>query len=549
MTTNSYVNLPLVNAEELQNVLVSPTNPIDGYVLEYVAADDEWEAKKITASSTTSVTMGGDVINNSTTSTVVKIQGVSVSSTAPTDGYVLEYSASSTQWQPTKLPTIPTSFTVGGDLSGTTNSATVNKINGNAVKQQTLSSTNDGYILTWVNANSNWESKTASISFTVGGDLGGSNTNQIVKSITGASDVVNIASDTLIFANGLTAPILCQNATGSVAAPLTIAAQTSITGPGGNLILQSGQGGIGGQPNGQVLLKNAGNTVASLTSNKLYLDVGINYKTIATSISYQVLLTDRTIICSNTSAPITITLPSTMTEGDEYVVIDGIGSAATYNITVNGNGATINGSSTYVINANFASITIISDGANWHAQICQAATTPTTTVSMGGDISGSSNASTVNKIQGVSVSSTAPTDGYVLEYSASSTQWRPTKLPITYTLSGDVTGNSSSSTVIAIQGNKVKPATYGSSQDGYVLYWNNTDGYIETKAVSSGSSVTWANDLAGSTATNQYVAAISGNAGAGGVIPINGTTTNLQIASNNTTCSSSCNIKRNKNIG
>ena len=46
---------------------------------------------------------------------------------------------------------------------------------------------------------------------------------------------------------------------------------------------------------------------------------------------------------------------------------------------------------------------------------------------------------------------------------------------------------------------------------------------------SSSGGITWANDLAGSTSTDQYVAAISGNAGAGGTIPVNAT--NLQFGS------------------
>jgi len=49
---------------------------------------------------------------------------------------------------------------------------------------------------------------------------------------------------------------------------------------------------------------------------------------------------------------------------------------------------------------------------------------------------------------------------------------------------------------------------------------------------SSGGSVTWAADLTGSTDTNQWVAAISGSAGAGGTVPLNITT--LQFASGQT---------------
>lgn len=54
---------------------------------------------------------------------------------------------------------------------------------------------------------------------------------------------------------------------------------------------------------------------------------------------------------------------------------------------------------------------------------------------------------------------------------------------------------------------------------------NATTGWVgKLNASIRGSNVTWANDLAGSTFTNQYVASISGNAGAGGTIAVNATT-------------------------
>ena len=49
----------------------------------------------------------------------------------------------------------------------------------------------------------------------------------------------------------------------------------------------------------------------------------------------------------------------------------------------------------------------------------------------------------------------------------------------------------------------------------------------------SGLSTTWANDLVGSTGTSQFVAAISGNAGAGGTIPINALTLQFNNVQNN----------------
>jgi len=52
-------------------------------------------------SSTTSVTMGGDVTGNSATSTVAKLQGTAVSATAPTSNQVLTYNSGTSSWTPT----------------------------------------------------------------------------------------------------------------------------------------------------------------------------------------------------------------------------------------------------------------------------------------------------------------------------------------------------------------------------------------------------------------------------------------------------------------
>ena len=54
-----------------------------------------------TPATTTSVTMGGDVTGNSATSTVAKLQGVTVSTTAPTSNQVLTYNSGTTSWTPT----------------------------------------------------------------------------------------------------------------------------------------------------------------------------------------------------------------------------------------------------------------------------------------------------------------------------------------------------------------------------------------------------------------------------------------------------------------
>lgn len=94
------------------------------------------------------------------------------------------------------------------------------------------------------------------------------------------------------------------------------------------------------------------------------------------------------------------------------------------------------------------------------------------------------------------------------------------------TMGGDVTGTTAASTVAKIQNIAV---VLTSLSNGQVLEYNGTN-WVNA-SVSGG--VTWANDLVNSTNTNQYVSSLSFNGTAGGgTININGTSTVLQWAAN-----------------
>jgi hypothetical protein len=81
--------------------------------------------------------------------------------------------------------------------------------------------------------------------------------------------------------------------------------------------------------------------------------------------NYTVLSTDSTIAVGAIGAPITITLPATPKIGDFLYLKDVTGVAATHNITISGNGNTIDGSATSDITTNFGARVLEYTGSEW----------------------------------------------------------------------------------------------------------------------------------------------------------------------------------------
>jgi hypothetical protein len=81
--------------------------------------------------------------------------------------------------------------------------------------------------------------------------------------------------------------------------------------------------------------------------------------------NYTVLTTDDLIAIGSLAAPKTMTLPLSPSSGDKYEFKDTVGEAATRNITISGNGNNIDGSSTYVIDQNYGSLTVVYTGSRW----------------------------------------------------------------------------------------------------------------------------------------------------------------------------------------
>lgn len=84
------------------------------------------------------------------------------------------------------------------------------------------------------------------------------------------------------------------------------------------------------------------------------------------SYPYTVLSTDYVILTS-TSAAHTIDLPNAPSTGQQYIIKDVTGTAGTHNISVTtpGGTVTIDGSTTYTMNVNYGSLTVVFDGSNY----------------------------------------------------------------------------------------------------------------------------------------------------------------------------------------
>lgn len=108
----------------------------------------------------------------------------------------------------------------------------------------------------------------------------------------------------------------------------------------------------------------------------------------------------------------------------------------------------------------------------------------------GGDLSGTSTNQTVIGIQTVPVANTAPTDQFVLTYDSGLGKWKPAAAAggsPTGAAGGDLSGTYPNPVVAQIQTKPLSSAlaSIGASQDGYILSWDNTDGYWNAVPASS----------------------------------------------------------------
>jgi len=292
-----------------------------------------------------SLTLTGDVTSSggttaSASTTVAKIQGVAITGT-PAAGYVLEAtSPTAASWQAL------TSVTLSGDVTGTTASNILSSIDGYALPNP---GQHQGVLQSASNGALSWSTVNLASSSYVSGNLPvaniapGTSAQVLMSNGTPATTWTTLSGDVTISATGATT---VNSISGS--SPIAISAATlNFTGGTGNL-------------------QSNGTTVASITANKLITSKGIrrNVTTVSGS-TYTALATDDIIAADPTSNTIAITLPSSPTTGDTLVIKDITGQANTNNITITPASGNIDGASNFVIDMNYASITVVFTGAQW----------------------------------------------------------------------------------------------------------------------------------------------------------------------------------------
>lgn len=326
-------------------------------------------------------------------------------------------------------------------------------------------------------------------SVTWGSDLAGStDLNQWVSSISGHSGsggTVPINALTLQFAANQSFPQINQALNTLIDGyHMVIQAQSSSAGNGGNLVLASGQGltatdgyvalNVGGSTDGLVLNPSGVVTIHNLSTGVVHSDSSGNLSSS--------LIVNADVSGSAAIAYSKLNLTNSIVNAD----INSAAAIAVSKFAI--------GTADQLLDTNHGATT-----AEWFT--------------LGGDATFASHNLTVTGIQGNTVTSGALTKGQFF-VATSTSNWAAT------TLSGDVSESATTAGKLTVTGLQGTPVSATAPTNGQVLEYNGTN-WIPTTAASG---VTWDSDLAGSNNTNQWVAAISGNGGGGGTIPLNITT-------------------------
>lgn len=125
----------------------------------------------------------------------------------------------------------------------------------------------------------------------------------------------------------------------------------------------------GDQSHGGFKITNLATPVAGTDAvNKNYVDGYGSIINTVQNVTGSTNVNDSTSFVSvgSISTSITITLTSTPRTGQQVIVKDALGNAATYNIVVDGNTKLIDGEASYTLLTNYEALTLIYDGTRWN---------------------------------------------------------------------------------------------------------------------------------------------------------------------------------------
>jgi hypothetical protein len=482
-------------------------------------------------------TISGDIsITSVGAVTVAAIQGnpvLSQSLGASQDGYIMTWHNAGPYWE--ALPsTVVTSVTMGGDVTGNSASSTVVKINGTSVPatptaNQVLVATS-GTAATWQEITNAQVDPAANVAIS---KLAAGSSAQIIitnsstptwVSVTGDVSITSVGATTVSKINTVSVPNGTGNAVGNglyvtVAGTAGTVAYSAlnlagganyVSGvlPTGNQAAQTMAGDVTGTTAASTVAKIQGNTVTSGA-----LTLGQFFVATSTSNWASTSLSGDVSESGVTAGQLTVlaingtSVPATPSANQ--VLIASSGTAATWATIVNAN---------ISASANIA-VSKLASGSAGQVLLNNATPTPTWTTVTGDTSITSSGATTVLALQNNLVKSGilgSTQDGYVLTWSNTDGMWEA--LPGGggsggFTAGGDLSGTSTSQTVIALRGTSLNSSisSIGATQDGYVLTWDNGTTSWKAEAPSGGGgSFTPGGDLAGSS-FSQTVIGIQGN--------------------------------------
>jgi hypothetical protein len=426
-------------------------------------------------------TAGGDLTGTYPNPQVKAIWGWPVNSSMPLTNQVLEWNGSA--WVPTSLPSsLPPSGAAGGDLSGTYPNPEVS-----GLLNYPLPALADGY-LNWTGTNWQLSNLTGlSPGGAAGGDLTGTYPNPTVAALNGVVvSAIAPSNNYLLMANSSSTCVWNLIDDGNISA--------------GALI-------------------NVAKLAGTLTGGQILLNNGSHVPTWTT------MGGDTTIGATGSVS---------------VVNIHGASVPASGSLTT-GNVLQVSGSSALTYGA-----VNLAGGSNYVTGSLPAANQAAQNLTLTGDVTSSggttaSNTTTVVGLRGKTLDSSlasigATQDGYVLSWVNSASDWQAKPAPSgSFTAGGDLSGNSSSQTVIGLQGNPIQSGAMGSGNDYNVLTWVNTDSKWEAKPITAyfTASGTWV--CPAGIRFIQIIASGGGNGGSGSNISggVAGGAAGTQINSNN----------------